>query len=109
MSICYNIWPEFVLQQNHFHFKQISGKLLERKATVEKFKLLIKEESAKFYEEIEVDEENDIEYFKVPPHNGLSEADRMYDFKTVRKSNIILLVDIMFRSFHDQIKILGSS
>lgn len=33
----------------------------------------------------------------------------MYDFKMVRKSNIILLVDIMFRSFHDQIKILGSS
>lgn len=109
MSICYNIWPEFVLQQNHFRFKQISGKSLERKATVEKFKLLIKEGSAKFYEEIDVDEENDIEYFKVPPHNGLSEADRMYDFKMVRKSNIILLVDIMFRSFHDQIKILGSS
>ena len=76
---------------------------------MEKFKLLIKEKSAKFYEEIEVDEENDIEYFKVPPHNGLSEADRMYDFKMVRKSYIILLVDIMFRSFHDQIKILGSS
>lgn len=76
---------------------------------MEKLKLLIKEGSAKFYEEIEVDEENDIKYFKVPPHNGLSEADRMYDFKMVTKSNIILLVHIMFRSFHDQIKILGSS
>ena len=32
----------------------------------------------------------------------------MYDFKMVRKSDISLLVDIMFRSFHDQIKILGS-
>lgn len=40
---------------------------------------------ARFDETIVVDEENDIEYFKVPAHNELSESDNLYDFKMVRK------------------------
>ena len=49
----------------------------------EKFKVHISERGAKFDEQIEIDEEKDIEYFKVPPHNELSESDYMYDFKMV--------------------------
>ncbi|CAH3171104.1 unnamed protein product, partial [Porites lobata] len=49
--------------------------------TTESFKLHIKEGMARFDETIVVDEENDIEYFKVPAHNELSESDNLYDFK----------------------------
>jgi len=53
----------------------------EQKPRSEKFKLHISEKGAKFDEDIEIDEEKDIEYFKVPPHNELSETDNIYDFK----------------------------
>ena len=39
---------------------------------------------ARFDENIEINEENDIAYMKVPPHNELSESDNLYDFKMVR-------------------------
>ncbi|KAL9962493.1 hypothetical protein ACROYT_G031598 [Oculina patagonica] len=45
------------------------------------FKLHITENGTSFDEQIEIDEERDIEYFKVPPHNELSESDNLYDFK----------------------------
>ena len=52
----------------------------------EKFQLHISERGAKFVEQIEVNEGKDAAYFQVPRHNGLSETDDMYDFKTVRNS-----------------------
>lgn len=66
-------------------YTQISGKAWSG-TTRENFKLHISEGSAEFYENIEIDKEKDIEYFKVPPHNDLSETDRMYDFKMVRNA-----------------------
>lgn len=50
----------------------------------EKFQLHISERGAKFVEQIEVNKGKDAAYFQVPPHNGLSETDDMYDFKIVR-------------------------
>ena len=75
------IKPECLL----IFYTQISGKAWSG-TTRENFKLHISEGSAEFYENIEIDEEKDIEYFKVPPHNDLSETDRMYDFKMVRNA-----------------------
>lgn len=66
-------------------YTQISGKAWSG-TTRENFKLHISEGSAEFYANIEIDKEKDIEYFKVPPHNDLSETDRMYDFKMVRNA-----------------------
>ncbi|KXJ12905.1 hypothetical protein AC249_AIPGENE19884 [Exaiptasia diaphana] len=50
-------------------------------ATLEKFQVHITENGTKLVEDIYVDKQNDIEYFKVPPHNGLSETDNLYDFR----------------------------
>lgn len=47
------------------------------------FKVHILERGTKFVEEFKIDEENDIEYFHVPAHNELIEADYLYDFKSV--------------------------
>ena len=66
-------------------YTQISGKAWSG-TTRENFKLHISEGRAEFYENIEIDKEKDIEYFKVPPHNDLSETDRMYDFEMVRNA-----------------------
>lgn len=66
-------------------YTQISGKAWSG-TTRENFKLHISKGRAEFYENIEIDKERDIEYFKVPPHNDLSETDRMYDFKMVRNA-----------------------
>ena len=69
-----------------YNLTQVSSKAWPNAKARETFKVRISEGSAKFYETIEIDEENGIEYFKVPPHNGLSETDRMYDFKMVRNT-----------------------
>lgn len=49
--------------------------------SLEKFQLHISERGAKFVEQIEVNEGKGAAYFQVPPHNGLSETDDMFDFK----------------------------
>ena len=51
--------------------------------SIKKFKVHIKEKSAVFNEKIYIDKKKNIEYFKVPPHNTLSETDNMYDFEMV--------------------------
>ncbi|KXJ08916.1 hypothetical protein AC249_AIPGENE15240 [Exaiptasia diaphana] len=53
---------------------------------IENFKIRIKEKQAKIEEKIYIRKNNDIEYFKVPPHNGLSETDNLYDFKMITGS-----------------------
>lgn len=58
--------------------------------SVKKFKVHIKEKSAVFNEKIYIDKKKDVEYFKVPPHNTLSETDNMYDFKMVSYSDYLI-------------------
>lgn len=53
----------------------------ERIIPPEKFKLRITESGTRFDESIEIDEQNDIEYFRVPAHNGLTETDNLLDFR----------------------------
>lgn len=60
---------------------------MKQKVKPEKFKLRISESGVQFDEGIKIDEAKDVEYFKVPPHNGLSASDDMYDFKMVRINN----------------------
>jgi len=57
------------------------GKKVESKDSGE-FKVHIMEKGTKYAEKIKVDEDNDIEYFHVPAHNGLTEADYLYDFRS---------------------------
>ena len=47
------------------------------------FKAHITERGTKYFEKISVDKENGLEYFHVPAHNGLTEADYLYDFRRV--------------------------
>ena len=46
-------------------------------------KVHIVERGTKYVEKISIDEKNDLEFFHVPAHNGLSEADYLFDFKSV--------------------------
>ena len=55
----------------------------QKAVPVQKFRLHISE---RFDEKIDIDEKKDIEYFEVPAHNELSEADNLYDFKMVRSN-----------------------
>ena len=41
------------------------------------------ERGTKFVEKIAIDEKNELEFLHVPAHNGLTEADYLYDFKSV--------------------------
>lgn len=41
------------------------------------------EKGTKYVEKIAIDDKNDLEFFNVPAHNGLTEADYLYDFKSV--------------------------
>ena len=50
---------------------------------LEEFKVHIEERGTKYPEKIAIDEKNDLEFFHVPAHNGLAEADYLYDFKSV--------------------------
>jgi len=49
----------------------------------EEFNVHIVERGTKYVEKIATDEKNDLEFFHVPAHNGLTEADYLYDFKSV--------------------------
>ncbi|KAJ7358840.1 hypothetical protein OS493_020676 [Desmophyllum pertusum] len=49
----------------------------------DEFKVHITEKGTKYDETISIDDKNDLEYFHVPAHNGLAEADYLYDFKSV--------------------------
>ena len=71
-----------------YHVTQIPSPEFDTKPQMqsEKFTVHISERGAKFDEKVEISEEKDAAYFKVPPHNGLSETDDMYDFKMVRNN-----------------------
>lgn len=46
-----------------------------------KFKVSITENGTNYVEEVEIDEEKELEYFHVPAHNEVAQADHVYDFK----------------------------
>ena len=48
-----------------------------------RFKIHILERGTKYTEKIEIDEDNELEYFHVPAHNDVAESDYLYDFKNV--------------------------
>ena len=49
----------------------------------QKFKLSIMERETRFYEEVEINEDEQFAHFHVPPHNGLAETDELFDFQMV--------------------------
>ena len=52
----------------------------------QKFKLSIMERETRFYEEVEINEDEQFAHFHVPPHNGLAETDELFDFQMVSVS-----------------------
>ena len=53
------------------------------KQNLEKFNVHIVERGTKYVEKIAIDEKNDLEFFQVPAQKGLTEANYLYDFKSV--------------------------
>ncbi|XP_066023925.1 uncharacterized protein [Pocillopora verrucosa] len=47
----------------------------------QKFKLSIMERETRFYEEVEINADEQFARFHVPPHNGLAETDELFDFQ----------------------------
>jgi len=47
--------------------------------------MIIEEKGARFSEEINVDETQDVEVFRVPAHNNVDGADFYHDFKMVSR------------------------
>ena len=41
------------------------------------------ERETRFYEEVEINEDEQFARFHVPPHNGLAETDELFDFQMV--------------------------
>ncbi|XP_022786294.1 uncharacterized protein LOC111326548 [Stylophora pistillata] len=50
----------------------------------QKFQLTITERGTRFYEKVEINEDEQIAYFNVPAHNGLSLNEELFDFRMVR-------------------------
>lgn len=65
--------------------------------TSEEFNVHIRERGTKFVEKITIDEKNGLETFYVPPHNGLSEANYLYDFKNVSVQFLVIFVVLFAR------------
>ena len=57
----------------------------QQKVITEKCMLHITEGTVRFDEIIEINEDNDVAYMKLPSHNELSDSDNLYDFKMVRR------------------------
>ena len=51
---------------------------------VDRYKMSIVEKGTPYTEQIEVDEKQDVEIFRVPGHNDVDGADFLHDFKMVR-------------------------
>ena len=69
-----------------FHYKtfqQVPKEKIVESNDSKTFTVHILERGTKFEERIEIDEDKELEYFHVPAHNGLTEADFLYDFKNV--------------------------
>ena len=70
----------------------------------QKFKLSIMERETRFYEEVEINEDEQFAHFHVPPHNGLAETDELFDFQMVgvnkRVSYFSHVVFILLKNFN---------
>lgn len=51
---------------------------------VDRYKMSIVEKGTSYSEQIEVDEKQEVEVFRVPAHNDVDAADFYHDFKMVR-------------------------
>ena len=51
--------------------------------------MALEENGTKFTETIEVDEEKEVEAFRVPAHNNVQDAEFYHDFKKVRFEGFI--------------------
>jgi len=63
----------------------------------DEIKVHIVERGTKYVEKISIDEKNDLELFHVPAHNGLTEADYLYDFKKVSVCSCFVRIDLRSR------------
>ena len=63
----------------------------------------IVENGSSFSEEIEVDEKQDVEVFRVPAHNDVNAADFYFDFKMVS----LVSINSSNASFLNEMKPLG--
>ena len=68
---------------NSDHFAVLICSTLWIALQVEHFRVNIVERGTSFNEEIEVDENQDVEVFRVPAHNDVNAADFYLDFKMV--------------------------
>ena len=70
----------------------------------QKFKLSIMERETRFYEEVEINEDEQFAHFHVPPHNGLAETDELFDFQMVGVSKHVSyfshVVFILLKNFN---------
>ena len=57
--------------------------MVESADSKSRFQIHILERGTKYTEKIEIDEDNELEYFHVPSHNDVAESDHLYDFKNV--------------------------
>lgn len=64
-------------------FQQVAKEKIVESKDSKTFSVHILERGTKFEEGIEIDEDKELEYFHVPAHNGLTDADFLYDFKNV--------------------------
>ena len=64
-------------------FQQVAKEKIVEYKDSKTFSVHILERGTKFEEGIEIDEDKELEYFHVPAHNGLTDADFLYDFKNV--------------------------
>lgn len=64
-----------------------------------KFKVPITENGTNYVEEVEIDEEKELEYFHVPAHNEVAQADYVYDFKNVSVKEVVCFPPSFVRSF----------
>lgn len=55
-----------------------------RSQGAQKFKLSIVEKNARFYEKVEINEDEEFAHFRVPSHNELEATDKLINFKMVR-------------------------
>ncbi|PFX28203.1 hypothetical protein AWC38_SpisGene7110 [Stylophora pistillata] len=70
-------------------FSQLPRNEVHVRRETQKFKLTITEKGTRFDEKVEINEDEQIAYFNVPPHNGLPENEELFDYRmnvTVRRS-----------------------
>lgn len=81
---CSFVFTEPVLQVFLFFSQRLPLNEVRVYRETHKFKLAITEKGTRFYEKVEINEVEQIAYFKVPPHNGLPENEELVDYRMVR-------------------------